>query len=64
MLPVLKMKAINCAGSTGTTVNNYTRKELELKCFVLHGFICLVKLHMYMHVLKEKQPNIVHKDMS
>ena len=35
--------AINCAGSTGTTVNNYTRKELELKCFDLHGFICLVK---------------------
>ena len=38
--------AINCAGSTGITVNNYTRKKLELKCFVLHGFICLVKLHM------------------
>ena len=36
--------AINCAGSTGTTVNNYTRKELELKCFVLHALSnCICK---------------------
>ena len=27
--------AINCAGSTGVTVNNYTCKEFEFKCFLL-----------------------------